>query len=506
MKYMKQIILVCMTLVLAIVGLSQSPVLATEEGQSAASTIDASEATAPGEDTLYQDIQERGVLRVGTNSTYAPFEFSILKDGKNQVVGLDIFLAQKIADDLGVDLQVVDMEFSNLLTSLDTGQIDIVLAGMTSTEERAKSVDFSDIYQVSGQSFVIQESKVNEITDDSYFSDGGKISIGEGTTQQLLVGEYYPNSEVQVMRTTTDSISALDSGLVDGVLLDEDVAGAYAAENPSLTVIEANLPIQDPGKAAAMPKDQPTLQAAVNESISDAQEQGLIDQWLEESYQIIEDNRQSTWAAYAPYFVNGLKTTLVISATAIFFGLIIGAALALMRLSENKLVDLIAQAYIEVVRGTPLMIQVLFVYLGFAGMFGWSTMTSGLVAVSLNSGAYIAEIIRGGISSVDKGQAEAARSLGLGYWTTMRKVIFPQSLRSIWPSLGNEFVSLIKESSIVSTIGVAELTFQTRNVSTITFNGIIPLIISMAIYFMLTFTLTKLLNVYERRMNEKYAQ
>ncbi|MFV8815687.1 ABC transporter substrate-binding protein/permease, partial [Aerococcus urinaeequi] len=323
------------------------------------------------------------------------------------VVGLDIFLAQKIADDLGVDLQVVDMEFSNLLTSLDTGQIDIVLAGMTSTEERAKSVDFSDIYQVSGQSFVIQESKVSEITDDSYFSNGGKISIGEGTTQQLLVGEYYPNSEVQVMRTTTDSISALDSGLVDGVLLDEDVAGAYAAENPNLTVIEANLPIQDPGKAAAMPKDQPTLQAAVNESISDAQEQGLIDQWLEESYQIIEDNRQSTWAAYAPYFVNGLKTTLVISATAIFFGLIIGAALALMRLSENKLVDLIAQAYIEVVRGTPLMIQVLFVYLGFAGMFGWSTMTSGLVAVSLNSGAYIAEIIRGGISSVDKGQAEA---------------------------------------------------------------------------------------------------
>ena len=208
MKYMKQIILVCMTLVLAIVGLSQSPVLATEEGQSAASTIDASEATAPGEDTLYQDIQERGVIRVGTNSTYAPFEFSILKDGKNQVVGLDIFLAQKIADDLGVDLQVVDMEFSNLLTSLDTGQIDIVLAGMTSTEERAKSVDFSDIYQVSGQSFVIQESKVSEITDDSYFSDGGKISIGEGTTQQLLVGEYYPNSEVQVMRTTTDSISS----------------------------------------------------------------------------------------------------------------------------------------------------------------------------------------------------------------------------------------------------------------------------------------------------------
>ncbi|WP_233487712.1 amino acid ABC transporter permease [Aerococcus sp. 1KP-2016] len=242
----------------------------------------------------------------------------------------------------------------------------------------------------------------------------------------------------------------------------------------------------------------------MNASITEVKDQGLMDKYLEDSYALIAANRQSTWAAYAPYFIDGVKTTLIISATAIFFGLILGVALALMRLSGIKVIDWLAQAYIEIVRGTPLMVQVLFIYLGFAGIFGWSTMTSGLVAVSLNSGAYIAEIIRGGINSVDKGQAEAARSLGLGYWVTMRKVIFPQSLRSIWPSLGNEFVSLIKESSIVSTIGVAELTFQTRNVSTITFNGIIPLIISMAIYFILTFTLTKLLNVYERRMNEKY--
>lgn len=503
MKFIKQVIAVLLMAFAITFAGSQSQVLATETPEASSTT---SETVAPGEDTLYQDIQDRGTLRVGTNSTYAPFEFSILKDGENQVVGLDIFLAEKIAEDLGVELEVVDMEFSNLLAALDTGQIDIVLAGMTATEERAQSVDFSEIYQISGQSFVIQESALNDIVDDSYFKEGGKISVGEGTTQQLLVNDHYPNSEIQVMRTTTDSISALNSGLVDGVLLDEDVAGGYAAENPNLTVIEADLPIQDPGKAVALPQNQPTLLASINESIADAQEQGLIDQWLEDSYDLIEENRQSTWMAYAPYFIDGVKTTLVISAVAIFFGLILGGALALMRLSGNKLLDILAQAYIEVVRGTPLMVQVLFIYLGFAGTFGWSTLTSGLVAVSLNSGAYIAEIIRGGINSVDKGQSEAARSLGLGYWVTMRKVIFPQSLRSIWPSLGNEFVSLIKESSIVSTIGVAELTFQTRNVSTITFNGIIPLLISMAVYFILTFTLTKLLNAYERRMNEKYLQ
>jgi polar amino acid transport system substrate-binding protein len=165
----------------------------------------------------------------------------------------------------------------------------------------------------------------------------------------------------------------------------------------------------------------------------------------------------------------------------------------------------LAAAYIEFVRGTPLMIQVLFLFLGVGSIFGWSTMTAGLVSVSMNSGAYIAEIIRGGIQSVDKGQAEAARSLGLGYWQTMRKVIFPQSLRSIWPSLGNEFITLIKESSIVSTIGVAELTFQTRAVTSITYQAVVPLFISMIIYFIMTYALSQVLNVYERKMNQKYA-
>ena len=212
-----------------------------------------------------------------------------------------------------------------------------------------------------------------------------------------------------------------------------------------------------------------------------------------------------SWTIYWPYFWNGIKTTLIIAAVSIFFGMILGIFLALMRLTNNPFLKFIATAYIEFVRGTPLMIQVLFMFLGVGSIFGWSTMTAGLVSVSMNSGAYIAEIIRGGIQSVDKGQAEAARSLGLGYWQTMRKVIFPQSLRSIWPSLGNEFITLIKESSIVSTIGVAELTFQTRAVTSITYQAVVPLFISMIIYFIMTYALSQVLNVYERKMNQKYA-
>ncbi|WP_233487827.1 amino acid ABC transporter permease [Aerococcus sp. 1KP-2016] len=199
------------------------------------------------------------------------------------------------------------------------------------------------------------------------------------------------------------------------------------------------------------------------------------------------------------------KTTLLIAAVSIFFGMILGIILALMRLTNNPILKALAGFYIEFVRGTPLMIQVLFMFLGVGSIFGWSTLTAGLVSVSMNSGAYIAEIIRGGVQSVDKGQSEAARSLGLNYWQTMRKVVFPQSLRSIWPSLGNEFITLIKESSIVSTIGVAELTFQTRAVTGLTYQAVVPLFISMVIYFIMTYALSQLLNVYERKMNKKYA-
>ena len=320
--------------------------------------------------------------------------------------------------------------------------------------------------------------------------------------------DFFENPDLLIMRKSGDAIAALTSGQADGVLLDDAVAGANAAENEGLTVIDSNLDgmVEDQGKSIGIPENQPSLQTAINDILEDVNDQGLIETWTEASFDIIAgENAGTGWTTYWPYFWNGIKTTLIIAGVSIFFGMILGILLALMRLTDNPILKFLATAYIEFVRGTPLMIQVLFMFLGVGSIFGWSTMTAGLVSVSMNSGAYIAEIIRGGIQSVDKGQAEAARSLGLGYWQTMRKVIFPQSLRSIWPSLGNEFITLIKESSIVSTIGVAELTLQTRAVTSITYQAVVPLFISMIIYFIMTYALSQVLNVYERRMNQKYA-
>lgn len=129
-----------------------------------------------------------------------------------------------------------------------------------------------------------------------------------------------------------------------------------------------------------------------------------------------------------------------------------------------------------------------------------SSTFAGVIAVSLNSAAYVAEIIRSGINAIDAGQTEASRSLGLSQRDTMRYIVLPQALKNIWPALGNEFISLIKESSIVSIIGVTDLIYQLKVVQSATYKGVAPIFVAMVIYFIMTFSLSKLLNYVERKM------
>lgn len=459
------------------------------------------------EGDLLETIQDRGSLRMGVASGYAPFEFIVNENGENVITGSDVFLGQRLADDLGVELELIDMEFPNLITAMEAGNIDIIISGMTYTEERDETIDFSEIYHQDTQSFAIRVEDEGMYSSYQDIIDGeGVIGVQENTLQETLIRQNFPEeADIVVMRKSGDVISALQASQVDAVLLDDSVANAFAAENENLTVIDSGIEADSAGKAIGLPENQPALQEAINATVNEVNATGQYEEWLEDAYGVIGDSQQESWLRYWPYFWDGIKTTLLISFVSIIVGTILGSILALMRLSGVRILEILSRLYIEIVRGTPLMIQVLFVFIGLGSIFGWSTLTSGLVAVSLNSTAYICEIIRGGINAVDKGQSEAARALGLDYKTTMRQVVFPQSLRSIWPSLGNEFVTLIKESSIVSTIGVAELTFQTRNVTSLSYRGVEPLIISMVLYLILTYSLTQLLNWYEKRMSKKYV-
>ncbi|EKQ58085.1 MULTISPECIES: amino acid ABC transporter permease [unclassified Clostridium] len=205
---------------------------------------------------------------------------------------------------------------------------------------------------------------------------------------------------------------------------------------------------------------------------------------------------------YYEYFLKGAEITIILAFFAVLFGTILGLILTLSRRSRFNIVSLISTAYVEFVRGTPLLVQIYIIYIGLPKLIGrdMPDMLVGAVALSLNSAAYVSEIIRAGIDAVDKGQMEAARSLGMNQRLAMFQVVIPQAFKNILPALGNEFIAIIKDSSMVSVIGVAELMYNAGIVRGNTALGLEPIIVAAIIYFILTFTLSRILGYIERRL------
>jgi len=207
------------------------------------------------------------------------------------------------------------------------------------------------------------------------------------------------------------------------------------------------------------------------------------------------------FTTYYQFFLSGTINTVLLAFFSVLGGTMVGVILALMKLSEKKAIKMVASSYIEFVRGTPLLVQLYLIYYGLPHIgIVLPDMVAGIFAVSLNSGAYVAEIIRGGIQSIDKGQMEAGRSLGMSYKMTMKQIIIPQAFKNILPALGNEFIVIIKESAIVSVIGIHELMYKTDVVRGITYKPFTPLIVAAVIYFVLTFSTSKFIGIAERSL------
>ena len=223
------------------------------------------------------------------------------------------------------------------------------------------------------------------------------------------------------------------------------------------------------------------------------------------------DSIFSMWNQYGHLFLQGALTTLLLSITSSLFAMIFGSLFALMRLSEIKPLRWIANVYVEFIRGTPLMVQIALVFYGLPylgihipeiSLFGmdFERLVSGTLALTINSSAYVCEIVRGGINSIDKGQMEASRSLGFNKTSSMMLVVMPQAFKNILPSLGNEFISMIKNSSQVSVIGIAELMYTSDTIRGISFKPFEPLVIISIIYFLMTFVISLVLRAIEKSM------
>ena len=206
------------------------------------------------------------------------------------------------------------------------------------------------------------------------------------------------------------------------------------------------------------------------------------------------------------YILEGLLNTIVMAFFAVIIGIILGLIVSIIRNDyevnkKHKILNFISKMYVEIIRGTPVILQLMIIYYVIFNSVDISIIIVGVIAFGLNSGAYVSEIIRSGINSIDKGQMEAGLSLGLSYNKTMFYIIMPQAIKNIMPALGNEFITLIKETSTGAYIGIMELTKASDIIASRTYDYFFPLLIIAIIYLLLTLGLTKLVNVLERRLN-----
>lgn len=268
MKFKNWILVVCSMLASVVLVACQS---GTDSSQSA---VDA--------------IKQKGKLVVATSSDYAPFEFQALVDGKNQVVGADIDMAQAIADELGVKLEISSMSFDNVLTSLQTGKADLAIAGISATDERKEVFDFSIPYYENKMSFLVRKADLDKYKDLSSLASAN-IAAQKGTVPETMVKEQLPNAQLTSLTNMGEAVNELQAGKVDAVHMDEPVALSYAGKNSDLVVASVNLTMKDgEANAVAIKKNQSDLKAVVDKVIQKLKDDGTYQTYLEKAAKLTE--------------------------------------------------------------------------------------------------------------------------------------------------------------------------------------------------------------------------
>ncbi|WP_326717079.1 ABC transporter permease subunit [Vagococcus jeotgali] len=469
---------------------------------------------------------------VGMEAGYPPFnwtqqddsfETAKIQGGNEYAGGYDVEIAKKIADGLGKELVIFKTTWDGLAPAVTSGKVDAIIAGMSPTEERKKTIDFTDFYYTSN--LVILVKKDGAFADAQNLEDfkGAKITAQLNTLHYDMIDQINGVNKQTAMDDFPAMRVALESGKIDGYVTEKPEGITAEQLNPNFKMIDFKdgqgfeTTPEDTALAIGMKKGNPQIEQ-VNEilaGISEAERDNLMDIAISRQpdgdtnevwvIKIVKENWQM--------FLRGAGVTLLISLVGTIVGTFIGLGIGLFRTipkatkSINRILYNIVNAlfsiYIEIFRGTPMIVQAMVIYYGSSQAFGvdLNPLGAALFIVSINTGAYMTEIVRGGIFSVDKGQFEAASAIGMTHWQTMTNVVIPQVFRNILPAMGNEFVINIKDTSVLNVIAVTELYFQAKTVAGSNFRFFDTFFVVCVIYFVMTFTVTRILRYLERKMD-----
>ena len=440
---------------------------------------------------------------IGTDTTFAPFEF---RQG-GELVGIDMDLLRAIAENQGFEVEIRSLGFDAALQALQSNQVDGVIAGMSITDERRQVFDFSDPYFDSGVQMAVAQGN-NEIT--SYEDRAGEtVAVKRGSEGEAFadsIAEEY-GFTVKPLDQSATMYDDVKAGNSVAVFDDYPVLAYGIAQNNGLKAVTEKE--RGSSYGFAVNKDQnPELIAAFNAGLADLKASGEYQQILDKYLASPETaGKSSFWQLLTdslPALMKGLGLTLFATALSIVIALVLGVAFGFLKVSRRIVLRGIATTYVGIFRGTPLLVQAFFFYFGLPQLTGApiDVLTAGVLTLSLNAGAYMTEIVRGGIQSVDPGQMEASRSLGLGYVKSMQKVVIPQAVKIMTPSFINQFVITLKDSSLLAVIGFAELTYQGQQIYASNFRTGETLLIVAALYFVVITALIKLSNILDKRFNK----
>lgn len=486
-----------------------------------------------------EETKAHAEFRVGMEAGYAPFNWSQKTDANGAVPiqgnasyagGYDVQIAKKIADSLDKKLVIVQTKWDGLAPALQSGKIDAIIAGMSPTAERRKEIDFTEPYYESQLVVVVQKKGPFAKAKNLKELAGAKITAQLNTFHYSVIDQIPNVNKQQAMDNFSAMRTALASGIIDGYVSERPEGVTATSVNNDLKMLEFSTEngfqtnAEEIQIAVGVRKADPetTKINQILSGISPEERTKIMDQAVKDQPAALSSDHEkkgaladfkTIWDQYGGMFLRGAALTLFIALVGTVVGTTLGLLIGVIRTipeSEKKgtrffqkIGNGLLSIYIEVFRGTPMMVQAMVIFYGLALAFGISLdrTIAALFIVSINTGAYMSEIVRGGIFAVDQGQFEAAQAIGMTHAQTMRKVIIPQVLRNILPATGNEFVINIKDTAVLSVIGVADLFFQGNSASGANFQFFQTFTIVGIMYLIMTYAITRVLRVVEKKMD-----
>jgi polar amino acid transport system substrate-binding protein len=469
---------------------------------------------------LLSKIRDRGELVWGGDIQGGePYVFEDPKDPKRGVVGFETEIAAGFAARLGVRARFFQADWSTLVPSLERGDFDVALNGLEDTPSRRERILVSIPYFVFGETLAVRAGSSARSLDDL---PGGRIgTLNQSYGYDVLKARGF---EPALYEGVFEPYSDLGIGRADGVLLDHVIADRYGCPRKDVLCLPND--VARGFYIVGIPRGEASLKVAIDAALEDMTAKGelraILERWK------LWDDRQldltkprpspmapangaasnavptepPVWSmAQLELFFRGALVTLGLSLAAFALALPVGLGLALARLERNRTLRFFASVYIEAFRGTPLLLQLYVIYFGLAPIVKLGPVTAAILGLGLNYAAYEAELHRGAMLAVPPGQTEAARSLGLGRLQTLRYVLLPQSFRIALPAMTNDFVALLKDSSLVSVLTVVELTKRMTIAAIDLRSWIAPGFACAVLYFSMSYPLARLAQRLERKLH-----